>query len=178
MSTCDVRWYELCRRTSPWIPAWFLGHRRSDVPWRGRTAAAVVTAPDQRGAVWAAGRRGWRRRRVSDGPQSKDWGGGFIVIQLSGGWLQEPRTRENVCQQESRNIRTFTGSSLWGSDGVCVCVYQEDKVRSWWCVVRALWRRMSEGLTCQFGIVQLLLKICVTETKMTKTLASVVFWKL
>lgn len=65
---------------------------------------------------------------------------------------------------------------------VCVCVYQEDEVRSLvvegdgraaergGCVVGALRGRAAESLTGQFAVVQLLLKVCA-ETQSGKELS-------
>lgn len=84
----------MTRCASAVMPAWFLCHRR---PYRrrcGGAAAAVVTAPAQRRAIRAAGRRGRRARRVSHGPKTKYRGGGFIVVELFGCRLH--KGEENV----------------------------------------------------------------------------------
>lgn len=94
--TCDVEWYKVSRCASPQVPAGFLSDRRPGVYGSGGAAAAVVTAPAQRGAIWAAGGRGWRGRRVSHWPQSKHRGGGFIFVELFGGRLEEEEREEQL----------------------------------------------------------------------------------
>lgn len=86
--TCDVKRYEVTRRASPEVPAWFLCDGRSDGGRRGGAAAAIVAAPTQRGAIRAAGRRGRGGRRVGHGPQSEHRGGGFIIVELFGRRLE------------------------------------------------------------------------------------------
>lgn len=87
--TCDVERYEVTRWASAVVPARFLRHGWADGRRSGRTAAAVVAAPTQQGAIRAAGRRGRRGRRVGRGPQAEHRGGGFIFVKLFGRRLRE-----------------------------------------------------------------------------------------
>lgn len=85
--TCDVERYEVTRRASPQVPAGFLCDRWSGGSRSAGATAAVVTTPAQQGAIRAAGGRGGRR--VGHRPQSKDRGGGLIVVELFGRRLEE-----------------------------------------------------------------------------------------
>lgn len=86
--TGDVQRYKVTGCASPVVPAWFLRHRWSHDGWGGSAAAAVVAAPAQRRAIWAAGRRSRAGRRVSGRPQAEHRGGGFIFVELFRRWLE------------------------------------------------------------------------------------------
>lgn len=103
--TCDVERYEVTRRASAVVPAWFLSHRRSASSRGSSAAAAVVAAPTQRRAVWAAGRRGRRGRWVGHRPQAKHRGGGFIFVELFGCRLE--KGRKSVRCGEARRDHCF-----------------------------------------------------------------------
>lgn len=103
------------QRLSSWLPAGFLRDRRYGGKRAGCTAATVVAAPAQKGAVWAAW--GLGGGRMGHRPEPEHRGGGFIFVELPGCRLEERRkTAVRVVFPHIVFYHVFFNFGWWFSD--------------------------------------------------------------